>query len=111
MANTLAWTIGLLAWRLDIQETAYHAIQEAYGDKIWGSPHEENKVPYITALAKEVLRYFTVLRLSLPRTAYRGISYKNMVIPKGTTVFLNAWACNRGTLTPSPHFTRNSLTR
>ncbi len=86
----------MLARRPDVQETAYRAISEVYGTESWGDPNEENKVPYITALAKECLRYFNVLRLSLPRATYRDIHYQNLVIPKGTTVFLNAWACNRG---------------
>ena len=31
MVNTLAWTIGTLALRPDIQETAYAAINEIHG--------------------------------------------------------------------------------
>lgn len=44
--------------------------------------------------------YFTVLRLALPRTSIRDITYEGVVIPKGTVFFLNAWACNMG---KSPH--------
>jgi hypothetical protein len=40
--------------------------------------------------------YFTVLRLALPRTSIRDITYEGVVIPKGTVFFLNAWACNMG---------------
>lgn len=43
-------------------------------------------------------RYFTVLRLGLPRLSTRDITYNGTVIPKGTTFFLNAWACNMGKL-------------
>ena len=41
-------------------------------------------------------RYFTVLRLALPRTSIKDITYKGITIPKGTVFFLNAWACNMG---------------
>lgn len=41
-------------------------------------------------------RFFTVLRLALPRTSIRDITYEGIVIPKGTVFFLNAWACNMG---------------
>ena len=61
---------------------------------IWTSPGEDARVPYVTAFTKEVLRYFTVLRLALPRCTQRDIKYEGMVIPAGSTVFLNAWACN-----------------
>lgn len=41
-------------------------------------------------------RYFTVLRLALPRTSIRDITYGGNIIPKGTVFFLNSWACNMG---------------
>ena len=62
--------------------------------EIWTNLGEESRVPYITAFTKEVLRYFTVLRLALPRCTQRDVKYEGMVIPEGSTVFLNAWACN-----------------
>lgn len=39
-------------------------------------------------------RYYTVLRLALPRASIKDITYQGVVIPKGTVYFLNAWACN-----------------
>ena len=94
MVNTLAWAIGTLALRPDIQETAHAAISDVYGAENAPNPDDENGVPYITALMKESLRQFSTLRLSLPRTAYKDIEYDGLVIPKGTTMFLNAWAAN-----------------
>jgi len=44
--------------------------------------------------AKQSFRYYTVLRLALPRATVKDITYEGKVIPAGTTVFLNAWACN-----------------
>lgn len=95
MVNTIAWSIGTLALRSDIQEKAYAAICEVYGPDKWGDIEEENGVPYISALVKECLRSFCVLRLSLPRATWKDVTYGNMFIPKGTTVFLNTWGCNR----------------
>jgi 3-hydroxyphenylacetate 6-hydroxylase len=40
--------------------------------------------------------FFTVLRLALPRTSIKDITYNGITIPKGTVFFLNAWACNMG---------------
>lgn len=96
LANTMAWTVGTLARRVDIQEIAYNAIVDVHGADSWGEVQGDNDVPYITALVKESLRYFSVLRLSLPRRAWRDIEYNGLFIPKGTTVYLNAWGCNRG---------------
>lgn len=95
MVNTLAWAMGTLALRPDIQEKAYDAIVEAHGTESWGTTDDETGVPYINALVKECLRVFSVLRLSLPRRTWRDVQYDDIFIPKGTTVFLNAWGCNR----------------
>ena len=95
MVNTLAWSIGTLALRPEIQEAAYKSICEVYSEKTWGAIEDENSVPYINALVKECLRSFCVLRLSLPRAAWKDVQYGDLFIPKGTTVFLNAWGCNR----------------
>lgn len=94
MVNTLAWTIGTLALRPDIQETAHAAIVSACGREKAPNLDEENSVPYITALMKESLRQFSTLRLSLPRTSYKDIEYNDLLIPRGTTMFLNVWAAN-----------------
>lgn len=96
LANTLIWTIGTLAQRPDVQATAYDAIIKVYGTADWGDVEDETQIPYITALVRESLRFFTVLRMSLPRAAWRDVEYKGLFIPKGSTVFLNAWGCNRG---------------
>ncbi|KAK3717675.1 hypothetical protein LTR37_005742 [Vermiconidia calcicola] len=95
MVNTLAWSIGTFALRPDIQDRAYQSICDVYGSKSWGPIEDENSVPYITALVKECLRTFCVLRLSLPRATWKDVQYGDIFIPKGTTVFLNAWGCNR----------------
>lgn len=96
MVNTVAWSVGILTRRPDVQETAYKAIREVHGDEGWAGIEKENAVPYVAALVKECLRYFSVLRLSLPRNTWRDIEYQGIRIPKGTTVWLNAWGCNRG---------------
>ena len=95
MVNTVAWSIATLALHPDVQAKGYAAICDVYGNTSWGDIADEHGVPYISALVKECLRTFSVLRLSLPRAAWKDITYGNIIIPKGTTVFLNSWSCNR----------------
>ncbi|EAU30631.1 conserved hypothetical protein [Aspergillus terreus NIH2624] len=95
VTTLVAWSIGMLAKRPDIQEKAFKAIGEFYGeDEPMCDAHDDQKCAYVAALVRECLRFFTVLRLALPRTSIRDITYNGAVIPKGTVFFLNAWACN-----------------
>lgn len=108
ITTTLAWAVAILSRRPDIQEKGWNEIKKAYGGdisgitftrnslmkEIWTNPGEEARVPYISAFTREILRYFTVLRLALPRATQREVKYEGMSIPEGSTVFLNAWACN-----------------
>jgi 3-hydroxyphenylacetate 6-hydroxylase len=97
VTTLVAWSVALLAQRPDIQQKALKEIKEFFGDeKPLCDPLDDQKCQYIVALVRECLRYYTVLRLALPRASIKDIRYNNMLIPKGTVVFLNAWACNMG---------------
>ena len=51
-------------------------------------------MPYITALVKEVLRFWSVIPVCLPRVNIKDIKWGDAVIPAGTTFFMNAHAAN-----------------
>ncbi|KAM5375396.1 hypothetical protein ACJZ2D_005957 [Fusarium nematophilum] len=92
---TIAWAILLLAHRPDIQQKAYLAVKES---GILDSPSNafaSSKIPYIEAFTKEISRYFSVLKLALPKATYLDCKWENATIPANTLVFLNSWACNR----------------
>ena len=58
----------------EIQERARAEILKAYPDgDAWERCLYEEKVPYITALYKEVLRFWTVIPLCLPRVSIKDI--------------------------------------
>jgi 3-hydroxyphenylacetate 6-hydroxylase len=99
ITTLVAWSIAMLSQRQDIQKTALEAIEEYFGnDKPLCDPLDDQKCQYIVALVRECLRYYTVLRLALPRASVKDIVHEGVRIPKGTVVFLNAWACNMGML-------------
>ncbi|KAL4946186.1 hypothetical protein BDV06DRAFT_151730 [Aspergillus oleicola] len=95
VTTLVAWSISLLAQRPDIQDEAAKAIQEMYSEEqpLCDSA-DDQKCAYVVALVREFLRYYTVLRLALPRTSIKEITYEGKLIPKGTVFFLNSWACN-----------------
>lgn len=72
-----------------IQEKALRAISEVYPNgEAWEKCLVEEKVPYVTALVKETLRFWTVIPICLPRTSIQDIPYDGTVIPSGTTFFM-----------------------
>ncbi|PWY64710.1 cytochrome P450 phenylacetate hydroxylase [Aspergillus heteromorphus CBS 117.55] len=95
ITTLVAWSLGFLSQRPDIQAKAAQEIQMMYGQHQPLCDHvDDQKCTYVAALVRECLRYFTVLRLALPRTSIRDVTYNGTVIPSGTVFFLNAWACN-----------------
>jgi hypothetical protein len=73
----------------EIQKKAYNEIMKVYpqGDA-WEKCLVEEKVPYITALVREVLRFYTVIPICLPRTSTKDIEYEGAIIPAGTTFYM-----------------------
>lgn len=95
VTTQVAWFCAMLSQHPEIQEMAVAEIRKHYGeDEPMCDENDEKTCEYIVALVKEALRYYTVLRLALPRASVKDITYKHMLIPKGTIIFLNAWACN-----------------
>jgi 3-hydroxyphenylacetate 6-hydroxylase len=97
VTTQVAWFVAYLSQHPEIQEKAVSEIRKFYSEKQpMCDEQDDQKCEYIVALVKESLRYYTVLRLALPRASIRDIVYEGVTIPKGTVVFLNAWACNMG---------------
>jgi 3-hydroxyphenylacetate 6-hydroxylase len=98
ITTLVQWSVALLAQRPDIQDAAIAAIREFYTEEEpLADPQDDQKCQYIVALVRECLRYFTVLRLALPRATVKDVVYEGKRIPAGSTIYLNAWACNMGT--------------
>lgn len=82
-----------------IQKTAYEEIMKVYpNNEAWDKCLVEEKVPYITALVKEVLRFWTVIPICLPRKTIKDIKWDSAVIPAGTTFFMVSLSSPLGTL-------------
>jgi phenylacetate 2-hydroxylase len=73
----------------EIQERAYREILCVYPDgDAWERCLAEEKVPYITALVKETLRFWSVVPMGLPRVSVNEIPWQGAIIPAGTTFIM-----------------------
>lgn len=109
VTTIVQWSIALLAQRPDIQQKAVEEIGKFYStSEPLCDPYDDQKCAYICALVRECLRYFCVLRLALPRATVKDVVYEGKLIPAGSTIYLNAWACNMGKLPPNPTHPPNS---
>ncbi|KAK5258399.1 hypothetical protein LTR20_005074 [Exophiala xenobiotica] len=70
-------------------------IQRMYpGGDAWRKCLEEEKCEYVKAFCKEVLRFWTVIPMSLPRVSIKDVVWQGATIPSGTTFLMNAWAAD-----------------
>jgi 3-hydroxyphenylacetate 6-hydroxylase len=99
VTTQVAWFVAFLSQNQHIQDKAVAEIRKLYHEENpMCDANDDQRCQYVVALVKESLRYFTVLRLALPRASTKAVSYGGFSIPKGSVVFLNAWACNMGEL-------------
>lgn len=72
-----------------IQEKLYQEITAIYPDGVgWRQCLVEDKLKYMTAFCKEVLRFWTVMPSSLPRVNTKEINWNGATIPAGTTFLM-----------------------
>lgn len=98
----------------EMQERAYHEIRDVYAtdEEAIERCVSEEKVPYLIALYKEMLRYYAIVPFSLPRETTADIKLtpkstgQEVTIPAGTYVYMNAEGGGHGESTvavlPSP---------
>ena len=73
----------------EIQARALQEIHSVYPDgDAWEKCLLEEKVPYVTAFVKEVLRFWSVIPMGLPRASIKDIKWENAVFPAGTTFYM-----------------------
>ncbi|KAF2717735.1 putative P450 monooxygenase [Polychaeton citri CBS 116435] len=79
----------------ELQQYAYDEIMKQYPDgDAWDRCLHEERVPYVTALVKETLRFWSVIPVCLPRISVKPIKWGNATIPPGTSFYMNAYAAH-----------------
>ncbi|KAH9039868.1 cytochrome P450, partial [Lactarius pseudohatsudake] len=76
----------------EVQRAAQAEIDAVLGDSRLPDFSDEDKLPYVSAVLKEVLRWHPVAPLGIPHRVTKGDMYEDYFIPAGSIVIGNAWA-------------------
>ncbi|XVF51659.1 hypothetical protein PTKIN_Ptkin04bG0202200 [Pterospermum kingtungense] len=94
-ANSIEFTLAEVINRPEVLRRAQQELDEVVGkDNIVEESHI-HKLPYLLAMMKESLRLHPVVPLLVPHCPTEPCTVGGYAIPKGSRVFLNAWAIHR----------------
>lgn len=98
ISGTLTSAILALCLFPDVQTTAQDEIDAVVGTSrspTWDD-FDAGRFPYVSALAKEILRWRSVTELgSATEASLRNHIYRGYCIPKGARLLCNVWALHR----------------
>ncbi|OAG36138.1 hypothetical protein AYO21_09678 [Fonsecaea monophora] len=119
---TLSCGLGALATAegQKIQKEAYDAILAEYGSAkaAWDAAFREEKVEYVVALYKEMMRQYVVVPQGAGRMTAKDLPFRGTVLPKGILIFMNLEGANHdkewygedaGEFNPKRWLTRENL--
>jgi len=94
-SNTIEFALAEMMNKPEVLKRAQQELEDVVGkDNIVEESHI-NKLPYLYAIMKEVLRMHPTLPLLVPHCPSESCVIGGYTIPKGARVFVNAWAIHR----------------
>ncbi|ETW78166.1 cytochrome P450 monooxygenase 95 [Heterobasidion irregulare TC 32-1] len=90
--STLTTFILAMTLYPEAQKRAQSELDQVLGGDRLPNFSDKDRLPYVHALLKEVLRWIPVLPLAVPHRATHADQYKGYHIPAGASVLGNAWA-------------------
>ncbi|OEL32138.1 Flavonoid 3'-monooxygenase [Dichanthelium oligosanthes] len=94
-SSNVEWAMSELLKKPSIIATATEELDRVVGRGRWVTEQDIPQLPYLQAIVKESLRMHPVAPLLTPRVAREDAAVGGYDIPKGTCVFVNAWAMSR----------------
>ncbi|KAH9925314.1 cytochrome P450 [Fomitopsis serialis] len=82
----------VLALYPEVQRKAQAEVDASLGSHQLPKFSDNDSLPYVTALVKEIHRWKPVAPLALPHMAMQDDTYDGYHIPKGATIIANSWA-------------------
>ncbi|XP_004237821.1 cytochrome P450 71A1-like [Solanum lycopersicum] len=94
-ATMIEWAFQELLRSPNIMEKAQQELDRAIGRERWVEEEDFSKLPYIDAIIKESFRLHPLCAMLPPRYSTEDCNVAGYDIPKGTTVYVNAWSLGR----------------
>ncbi|KAA1470684.1 cytochrome P450 [Dentipellis sp. KUC8613] len=90
-AATMAWWMLAMAAHPDAQRRAQEELDTVVGRSRPPSFADFEHLPYIQAMAKEVVRWQPIDRVGIPRRSLEDDWYNGYFIPAGSVIIVNMW--------------------
>lgn len=74
-----------------VQQRAQEEIDQVIGTNRLPTLEDRTQLPYVSALVKEALRWFTAIPLNIPHKADEEVTYRGYRIPKGSFLIVSHW--------------------
>ena len=84
----------------EVQKKARAELDAVVGPNRLPSWEDRDSLPYITAIAKESIRWQSVVPLGVPHRSLADDEYKGYYIPAGSTVIANIWYASASLVIP-----------
>ncbi|CAN0174216.1 unnamed protein product [Lampetra planeri] len=94
-ATLIEWALAYLVLHPEVQDQIYEEMEQKLQPGLGPSLADRDKLLYLDATIKEILRLCPVAPLAIPHRALRDSSVGGFFICKGSTVIANLWAAHR----------------
>lgn len=89
--SLILWFLAIISSRPEVQARAHAELDSVVGRDGWPSAEDEQRLPYIRAIIKEVERIRAPFWIPPPHYSTEDFVYNGMYIPKNTAVILNCY--------------------
>jgi len=90
-SGVILWFLALISSHPEVQARAHAEFDKVIGRDYWPSAEDEQRLPYIRAIVKEVERAHSPFWLATPHFSTEDFVYNGMYIPKNTALILNCY--------------------
>jgi len=90
-SGIIQWFLALIPSQPEIQAKAHEELDRVIGRNRWPTAEDEEDLPYLRAIIKEVERVHAPFWMATPHYSSEDFVYNGMFIPKDTLLVLNCY--------------------